>query len=741
MAGDEVNIQFDANEYARPNQKWRCGRADEGLPCPSGPNRDGSCGAICRPYKKDDRYYCDNASILGGNCDFGPQADGACCFSPAQCVPIRRGREYICGRGVCPDGPTPDGACCKQFRVCRPVRTVMARRRLVSLCAFAAALAAVCLMLGGSRSVRNRMISPGELVANHMAVASDCNKCHAIGEGGIGDLVNRSWAGESALAQNALCEKCHRDLGPATKSPHSCKRSTLDAITARIEPNGNRPILLGASRAMFGATDELACAACHHEHHGAGHDLKRMTDSQCQSCHSSSFDSFEAGHPEFTAYPYLRRTRIYFDHQSHYGVHFRDAARLPARDDRVRPFLIEGDKVQQSCLACHVPDLAGKKIVVHPFEQSCAACHAQQIEDPFPGLTVFAVPVLDPDVFPGMKPVRGAATSEAVGMLPPITRLLLNSNNVLAELDAYVSKLDLSDLPGQDDRAARYVDALREEMKEIRHGGQQGIEDRLFNVLGSRATRMEVQQMAGLVRHDWINLALDRFRTMFAMANDDGGAAGEDATSLFGAPGESDETPERFDRGWYTRREALSLRYRPAGHADPLLRVWLDVSARFGGDPSAPAAVRDVYRALSHPASVGRCMKCHTVDRRPGGGFAINWQPYRPVRAERTFTKFSHQPHLIMFSQQACTECHKLKGPSGGGGGGEEDTLYRSEFISADFQPLPTPLDVHSNFQPVMKADCTACHQADRVSHGCTTCHNYHVTTEVITQAAPGGPR
>jgi hypothetical protein len=130
----------------------------------------------------------------------------------------------------------------------------------------------------------------------------------------------------------------------------------------------------------------------------------------------------------------------------------------------------------------------------------------------------------------------------------------------------------------------------------------------------------------------------------------------------------------------------------------------------------------DVFQALSHPAAAGRCMKCHTVDPHPDGGLTINWHPYRPIRGERTFTKFSHQPHLIMLSQQACTECHKLKEPSG------DDDLFRPEFISADWQLEPTTADFRPNFQPVMKADCTACHQSGRVSQGCTTCHNYHVT-------------
>ncbi|MEE2706554.1 MAG: hypothetical protein VX988_05850, partial [Planctomycetota bacterium] len=107
MSSDPVNIDFDPNDYERPNQKWRCGGQDAGAPCPLGPDRFGHCGAVCTPEKVDDQYFCNNTSVMNGRCDHGPLEDGSCCYSPAQCAPLKRGSGYICNRGACEAGPLP----------------------------------------------------------------------------------------------------------------------------------------------------------------------------------------------------------------------------------------------------------------------------------------------------------------------------------------------------------------------------------------------------------------------------------------------------------------------------------------------------------------------------------------------------------------------------------------------------------------------------------------------------------
>ena len=72
---------FDAQNYARPNQNWICGHACEGKPCPLGPSAGGKCQATseCRPVLKKlpgeakGRWECTRQ---GGACEAGPLPDG-----------------------------------------------------------------------------------------------------------------------------------------------------------------------------------------------------------------------------------------------------------------------------------------------------------------------------------------------------------------------------------------------------------------------------------------------------------------------------------------------------------------------------------------------------------------------------------------------------------------------------------------------------------------------------------------
>jgi hypothetical protein len=735
LSSDPVNIQFDPNDYERPNQKWRCGGEDEGVACPLGPDRSGRCGAVCTPQKIDDRYFCNNASAINGLCDHGPLEDGSCCFSPAQCSPAKKGGEYVCNRGVCEEGPRPDGSCCQSFARCRPIRTVIARRRLFSICAFAAALGIVCLLVGSPS--QKTLINPGHVSSTHSAIADSCEKCHDVGDGHLGDWLDAAVGGQSALAQNKQCIACHDDIGASPNAAHGCSASTLGGITDRIGNDGSPSdgsLILRMSRASFHTTDQLACATCHHEHHGAEFDLKAMVDNQCQSCHAATFDSFVDGHPEFSDYPYRRRTRIYFDHEAHYGVHFRDVGRLPD-SAAAEAFVIKDKVTQKTCTACHEMDLGGEQMLVRPFEMSCAPCHAHQIEDDsLPGLALFSLPALDPDVFDVRKLKRGPKVLEATGMLPPLMRLLFGENESFAESDAVASKLDLSDLrgatPGELAMARVYLNAVKQELKQIKAGGQDEIERRVAAAISSETSDRRVQQLVSMIRHDWIMLALGSFQKLLdgqaAVPSDDGGVTHDD-DDLVAAPAAVENTSEHIDRGWYIRGRDLSLRYRPTGHADERLKVLLDVAAR--GSSSAPegSPLGDLYRQLSRSTATGRCMKCHTVDALADGTHQVNWHPYRPQRSQRRFTKFAHQPHLIMLDDQGCMACHKLKRPDSPASPDANWNVMRSEFFHDDWRTKAANDSFHPNFQRVMKSDCTQCHQPQRVRQTCTTCHNYHV--------------
>ena len=187
---------------------------------------------------------------------------------------------------------------------------------------------------------------------------------------------------------------------------------------------------------------QIFCATCHQEHEGTFHNLTEVASARCQTCHVSKFGSFADSHPQFVNYPFQRRTRIIFDHQSHFGTHFPKA--LATATTAVRSFLTV-------CDDCHQP---GPQKQVHGgqvLRQSmCASCHdgdimgATLVSGP-KGIDFISVPGLDVATLNergidiGDWPKRSEAVPTA------FMRLLLRVTNG-ADLLACVKGLDLLDL-------------------------------------------------------------------------------------------------------------------------------------------------------------------------------------------------------------------------------------------------------------------------------------------------------
>lgn len=709
MSGDGRIPAIDVNEYERVNQEWTCGRAAEGTPCARGPNQRGECGAICRPLKVQDRYFCGNAAQLCGRCDDGPLEDGSCSHHPARCVPFKKGTAYVCGLGTCPDGPRPDGTCCQPVPPCRPVRRVLGRRKRLTLFAFALALGSALLMAGGPG--HERAMSPGPLTSRHNAVASQCSACHEAGGGGLVDWMHAAMDGADHATLDRKCVECHHEIENQTGQPHNVPPEVLAVLTeeAGKRDTGGSSLMLTLARNTISHHGEIGCAECHHEHRGEHADLTAMTDTQCQVCHASAFASFSVGHPEFVQYPYVRRSRIYFDHVSHYGAHFRDLGRLPASAAAAR-FSVDAGSIQQTCVECHAADNAGRKMLVRSFDQTCAACHADQIEDDLSeGMLVIALPAFDKkrlgDGQTVTWPFDHVTHPEAKGVLPPVLRLLLSANPDYAKLDRQVASLDLSRLSeATNDQLAAVrtlPELLTDEIKTLGEGGQAGIEARLKRGLGEQVDDADVHQLAKLVRAE----AIASMRPW--LANEEVG-----------------ERPSNM-RGLALRRRDLSLRYQPQGHADPVLRAWIDVAVRLGRDADEDTPIHQVYRSLTHVSATGRCLKCHTVEERADGSAAVNWQPYGG-ESLGAFTVFSHRPHLVSLEDDACRQCHVLNQSAEQA---DSWSVFRPEFVDPAGHPSLASDDFHANFQSIQKAVCARCHQNSSAMESCTTCHAYHVST------------
>ncbi|MFW6060217.1 MAG: multiheme c-type cytochrome, partial [Phycisphaeraceae bacterium] len=167
-------------------------------------------------------------------------------------------------------------------------------------------------------------------------------------------------------------------------------------------------------------------------------------------------------------------------------------------------------------------------------------------------------------------------------------------------------------------------------------------------------------------------------------------------------------------RGWRIDDQAYAIRYQPAGHADAFLEQWLRAVAHQSDRP-ASTATRQVFDALTDANAVGRCIKCHSVDRTDERMFEVNWQAQPRDGVAKGFHRFAHQPHLIQPQLADCRHCHQEAA--------DADVL--AAFDGFDVRPF------RGEFQPIQRNTCASCHTPDRAGDSCLDCHNYHTAHEV----------
>lgn len=682
-------FSFKKSFYDRPNQKWICGRACAGQGCLAGPDAQGNCTATteCHPLRKGDRWFCTRSSAQGG---------------------------------PCADGPGPDGACHCVIPKCSPVRSLRSWRGLVVLWVVGISLAALLFALGSSWGTG--FFSPGELSFAHASVGSKCSDCHeGVGSRPLSWLTTAAKT-DSVRSDSHLCLNCH-NVGTTPFQPHSLPPERLALITAAVRTNataGSAPVSLKlagliAGPVMPGRTD-LACATCHQEHRGNQFDLRQISDQQCQSCHARQFASFADGHPEFTAYPFERRTRIIFDHASHIFKHFADPA--------------QSARAPHTCVDCHQTDLSGKTMGLKPFEVICAACHGEQIKGKGAvnaGLAVISLPRFDDRVLTGKYSI-GEWPEDADKSLTPFTRLLLSSDpRVRSALDQ-LAGTDLANLPAGDTNkliaAQQLAWGIKALIYDLGRLGQDELSRRVELALGHPLT---VAQREGVTAFLNAEVLRGTFQTAFPHLQAEMLAYRKQLipTNTIWVPS-PDLPPANPDKqappdgwvgngGWFTTDGSFTLFYRPRGHADRFLKSWLELTVADNKTP-APVATAAVFKQLAAPQGVGYCAKCHSVDDQPAP--LVNWHDSPPDANWHGFNRFSHNVHLSLINNQGCFTCHPFKT-------GKDADSYPAAFQPGQYDPAV----FSSNFQVINKMICVECHQPGKVQSDCLLCHNYHVGT------------
>lgn len=760
-------FQLDNNLYERPNDQWMCGARAAGLPCSTGPDAHGRCGAVCQPVKEGDRYYCASATKHSGNCDTGPTADGRCCCLPAQCIP-KEAKDPISGekiwrstRGVCPRGPLPDGKCCRLLEQCSPVRSVMARRRYITLSAFAGALGLVLIMIAipGPK----KAISPGPLSQTHASLITNCSACHDHKHSGFVSSLYPDIDGEEGSPesvhptegdQSERCLHCHQDFHenglnyhnapPATLASLHEKQLRLNEDTKDNIPAGNTLIKRFASR-----KHQRACAECHQEHRGPEFDLKAMTDIQCQSCHSNRFDSFDSGHPEFTNYPHDKRANIYFDHATHFSTHFADHARITGTES---VFMNRFDPMNtaSACKSCHVPD-SGGLMKTKGFEDSCAECHQQQIQLPLARLDLFAVPhwVYATDGEDLTTKLRHPTAQHDWGFSPLVMILLEDDPEFVESLSELESLRDGTAVDESDRLVAGPVTTIKDSLAnafELLQTADQTSRAGALAPAPDEASDNDQEEdssvIAGGLPKVFSNYLdpdeLQRLTNQFPHDRFDEFVAGlQNARPNFASSSNAPSSPWTL----HDSDGLFTLTYNASGHADPFLTAWLDSLAHIAYDVSGqtiagspPATPRQVvpdgslqrlrqalFEQSASSLAPGRCTKCHTMEATESGHGEMHWKTAsNAIEKRRGFERFSHLPHLTR--QLTCDSCHTLSINQG-------FRFSKAEFLVD--QNLKPNLNPHQAFSigmgPVSIANCIQCHHTGGDNQSCTTCHNYHV--------------
>lgn len=345
------------------------------------------------------------------------------------------------------------------------------------------------LLIVLSSPYRFEVLAPGKLASPHSQIlaaeGSDrCAACHEAANDSFGSWVSAALFGRDANrpTQSQLCMNCHEkniDAGLAM-NPHNVDDQTLNHSSQRMRDRDSKGVMSNVGFASPMHQGEIACNACHREHHGDDQNLAAMTDAQCQVCHASQFRAFEIDHPEFQNYGAERRSRIAFDHNSHFYKHF------PATSAAF------------NCQACHLGDDSNNVKTLASFEQSCASCHEEKIkQSASAGLVLLSLPMLDMDAFESRKLSVGswplAATGDFDGPLPPTMRMLLAADPKSKPIvDRLPLDFDFSDIDPDDDQAVadsvELVWAIKRLLFELSKHGPAELERRIETSLQIEVT-------------------------------------------------------------------------------------------------------------------------------------------------------------------------------------------------------------------------------------------------------------
>ena len=175
---------------------------------------------------------------------------------------------------------------------------------------------------------------------------------------------------------------------------------------------------------------------------------------------------------------------------------------------------------------------------------------------------------------------------------------------------------------------------------------------------------------------------------------------------------------------WIRNDLSLSIDYVPDGHADRVIKAWYEIAvlSKQNNEFNKTKLVNQISNLNSR---WGTCSTCHSIER---SSQSIDSQQSNPVHWQATYrdpnirswTNFSHGPHIIQPQSNDCQSCHVVRS-------GDEQEISGSRITPVSTAHANSPGDFH----PIRKQNCSSCHHKEGASNSCTTCHSYHIGSHI----------
>ena len=685
----------------------------------------------------------------------------------------RPGDRWMCGRRggqqPCLRGPSDRGVCPME-PACQVRRSWYGRRRRALLIATLILLGILLFMMRSPHQLA--IIKPGNLSNPHAQILADtitsqrCAACHPQATDPDKTWFNGSSEGHQQVTQTDACLDCHHKTMPRSvaKLAHNLNAEQL----AELKKSRTRLASLSGRSATWQdllpgpavELDNIRCATCHREHHGATANLLAISDVQCQTCHTDRFGSFATSHPDWHDWPYGRGGDISFNHATHANKYF------PA--DRH-----EGNSKPFECGQCHQRHAKNEITRATSYQVGCATCHEKALKlETVEGLDLLILPVLSRESANRVQPWPEAATGFYDGPVSPLTELLLQADPVMAEALQKIPAGDFAGVstPESMEAAETLARGIRELLEDIGSNGQSALIQRadrlglspesiqtLLRPLSPQLVQTTQQRWFGNQndnRQDSLEDKKTPLREQHAVPQAEGDddlldglqesdhlletdlssgdsllspslttetdpldlePLGKDNLLESGSPEESGDDPAShslsgvpFDAdkmlpagGWFRDDQRMAIQYRGTGHDDPVLKALIDIIRQL------PEGMPTRQRLIQNKA-VASCITCHPGAIRKHG----RWRS-EPRSDMGQFTKFSHASHLNVAELSNCIHCHRVAD-------GASPALSITEVVAR------APHANHE-FLPLTREACSGCHRKGASGDNCTTCHRYHI--------------